>query len=346
MRLPLPGLATDRVLGIQGPTAEQFAVAIDPLPDDVPVMVGCDLPCEVIEARADPVAVVEVLLSVLEDVARAQLQAWLPAADTMTGTSDLERRTIRRLARETASEQPHFGPFLADLAEAALMGRPVAARWDPETRAGSLAGLLRSCYHRNAVVLVLRTARPLGAHAQRAVGTAAQWLADRGQVGVWVLGVGVVEPDRFPIVALPVPAGLDVLARDHVPAVPAVSFPVLAGRPHPGSAVEVNFEAALARCHWARGRTWNRTYQQHPLAPPMRVDLMWPHELVVVELDGPDHRGALKYADDRRRDNALTLAGYAVLRFTNDEVLDDLSLVLAMIERVLTARRHDERNPG
>jgi very-short-patch-repair endonuclease len=73
---------------------------------------------------------------------------------------------------------------------------------------------------------------------------------------------------------------------------------------------------------------------------------MWPAERVVVELDGPDHRGALKYADDRRRDNALTLGGYAVLRFLNDEVTADMSRVLAMIEELVVARRRDERTPG
>ena len=66
---------------------------------------------------------------------------------------------------------------------------------------------------------------------------------------------------------------------------------------------------------------------------------MWPEHRCAVELDGPDHRGALKYADDRRRDNTLVLDGYAVLRFTNDEVIDDVARVLATIERLLSDRK-------
>ena len=45
----------------------------------------------------------------------------------------------------------------------------------------------------------------------------------------------------------------------------------------------------------------------------------------MVEIDGSDHRGILKYAADRRRDNGLMLDGFAVLRFTNEEIVDDLT---------------------
>ena len=92
------------------------------------------------------------------------------------------------------------------------------------------------------------------------------------------------------------------------------------------------------------GRTWNQQYASDSLVPPIRVDLMWLDERCVVEIDGPDHRGSLKYAADRRRDNGLTLDGFAVLRFTNDEILDDPLRVLAVIEILLSQKRHDEGN--
>jgi very-short-patch-repair endonuclease len=68
---------------------------------------------------------------------------------------------------------------------------------------------------------------------------------------------------------------------------------------------------------------------------------MWPRLRCAVEIDGPDHCGLLKYADDRRRDNTLVRAGFAVLRFSNDEVTDDTFRVAAAIERLLTARRSE-----
>ena len=340
--LLLSTLPTDRVLRIEGPSVEQLAVALDPLPVDAPVVVTC----EVNAVPPEPAGLVEDLLAALEAVVRAQLRVWLPEADGFVDRSGLERRTIRRLARETGSTSVHFGPYLADLAEAALLGRPVRARFDPGVRARGLARLLRTCYDRDAVVLMLWTSHSLDRAARQAVGTAAQWLANTGQIGVWSLGDGLIDADRFPVVTLPVPAYLDQLAHLGESRAPSVEFPVLAGRPHPGSSVELGFESALAGCGWSRGRAWNQIFQPHSLAPPIRVDLMWPTERVVVELDGPDHRGALKYADDRRRDNSLTLGGFAVLRFANDEVADDVSRVLAMIEELLVARRRNERTPG
>jgi very-short-patch-repair endonuclease len=72
---------------------------------------------------------------------------------------------------------------------------------------------------------------------------------------------------------------------------------------------------------------------------------MWPRERCVVEIDGPDHRGVLKYADDRRRDNGLVLDGFAVLRFTNDEIDDDPARVVGTIERLLVEKRNGEGKP-
>ena len=89
---------------------------------------------------------------------------------------------------------------------------------------------------------------------------------------------------------------------------------------------------------------WNQEYASHSLAPPIRIDLMWPAERCVVEIDGSDHRGILKYAADRRRDNGLMLDGFAVLRFTNEEIVDDPHRVLAVIESLLVKKRHDEGN--
>jgi Protein of unknown function (DUF559) len=83
-------------------------------------------------------------------------------------------------------------------------------------------------------------------------------------------------------------------------------------------------EAALAACDWAVGRVWNQTFQPHILANLIRVDLLWADERCVVEVDGPDHCGILKFEADRRRDVHLQLEGFAVLRFTNDQILGDV----------------------
>jgi very-short-patch-repair endonuclease len=47
------------------------------------------------------------------------------------------------------------------------------------------------------------------------------------------------------------------------------------------------------------------------------VDFLWPAERVAVELDGRAFHDVVATAEaDRRRDNALALAGHLVLRFT------------------------------
>jgi very-short-patch-repair endonuclease len=112
------------------------------------------------------------------------------------------------------------------------------------------------------------------------------------------------------------------------------------GRPHPASRAEQRLEAALSANAWARGRAWNQPYRSGPLSTLIYVDLAWFAERVVVEVDGPEHRGMAHYESDRRRDNELGLHGFTVLRFTNDTVLGDVDAVVADIERCIETRRN------
>jgi hypothetical protein len=146
----------------------------------------------------------------------------------------------------------------------------------------------------------------------------------------WLESVAVSLPrDPFD---LPEPAGD---GRDRQ----VVAYPPLAGRPHPRSPAEMRLEAALAPRPWAAGRCWNRTLSVHPLVNPVQPDLVWDDARCVVEIDGDDHLDRYKYARDRIRDVDLQLAGYAVLRFTNAQVLADIEAVLAKLERFLAGRR-------
>ena len=109
--------------------------------------------------------------------------------------------------------------------------------------------------------------------------------------------------------------------------------------PRADSAAEMRLESALRRHDWAIGRTWNETYPSHALAMAIRLDLWWAAEKCVVEIDGPEHRGAVHYAADRQRDVLLQLDGHAVLRFTNAQVLGDTQNVVSQIERFIRGRR-------
>jgi very-short-patch-repair endonuclease len=70
----------------------------------------------------------------------------------------------------------------------------------------------------------------------------------------------------------------------------------------------------------------------------LRVDFHWPEVRLVVETDGlVYHRTPAEQAVDRKRDQALTAAGFICLRFTNAQVRLEPDLVIATL-RATTAR--------
>lgn len=149
----------------------------------------------------------------------------------------------------------------------------------------------------------------------------------------------VAERPRPPVLgSLPGSPHAPVAGNPHALDAGGSHAPV-AGSPHPASAAEHALEAALSGCAWAAGRAWNRTIQPGILANPVRVDLLWQDDWCIVELDGADHRDPAKFADDRARDVRLQIAGYAVLRFTDVQVLSDPQAVVRRIELFLQNRR-------
>ena len=70
------------------------------------------------------------------------------------------------------------------------------------------------------------------------------------------------------------------------------------------------------------------------------VDALWRHERVIVELDGfAFHKTRAQFEKDRRRDAKLTVAGYRVLRITQQRLQHEPEAVLADLRALLTAAR-------
>jgi hypothetical protein len=67
-----------------------------------------------------------------------------------------------------------------------------------------------------------------------------------------------------------------------------------------------------------------------------RVDFAWPSVRLIVEVDGfAFHADRARYRSDRRRLNALELAGWRVLRFSWEDVIGNPSYVISAVKTAL-----------
>lgn len=336
-------LPTARAVILRGFDAEAITLSLDPLPPNAPAIA-------VYYPHAEPVMskVVDAMLHELEHAAIELFPAWLPAALAVSGETDLAIAAIRLIAKEVASTSDHFGPFLSDLAECAMRRRANGlSRYATETRAIGLARILKASYDRPLAAILVSVPDGFPADCEQPLLAAAEWIAQHANVGVWLAGM-LRSPERLMSVTVHLPGYLASPATRgmpsmlQVPAGPVFLYPPIAGKPHPGSPAEQKLEAALLNKVWAEGRVWNQSYCSHPLVNPVRLDLWWRDERCVVEVDGPEHRGKWKFAEDHRRDVMLLGDGFAVLRFTNAQVLDELDVVLAAIEQFLQTRRKSQ----
>ena len=69
------------------------------------------------------------------------------------------------------------------------------------------------------------------------------------------------------------------------------------------------------------------------------VDFLWSAEKLIVEVDGyAFHSSARAFARDRRRDAALTVSGYRVLRLTWHDIVSEPEVTLATLVQALCVR--------
>ncbi|MEU4781317.1 DUF559 domain-containing protein [Micromonospora sp. NPDC023633] len=329
--------------------AELLHVGLDPVPVAAPVVVRYHVP--------DHSGFTDLLAAVLDELDHAALQMfprWLPGAERLDGAGALGAAAVRSLASRAAARSAHFGPFLADLAERALDGkdRRRRPRFPAEVRAAGLARVIADAYERDGCVLLVGLTDELTTDGERALVAAAEWLVRHGRFAVWLAGRGLRTVDRIRSVPVSLPSSLTELAVQvgRVPDTvreppPTLTFPPLSGVPRGDSVAEQALELALGPHEWARGRRWNHTYDWHPLGEIYRLDLFWPVEGLAVEVDGPEHRERIRFANDRRRDVRLQLLGLDVLRFTNEQVLSDVQAVVGMIRQLLDRRRRSGAHP-
>ena len=101
-----------------------------------------------------------------------------------------------------------------------------------------------------------------------------------------------------------------------------------------GSALESLFRVLLVLAGLAPAETQYAVRRAGRLLG--RVDFAWPALLLVVETDGfAFHADRATYRSDRRRTNALTLAGWRVLRFSWEDVVHEPERVVAEVTAAL-----------
>ncbi|MGX4652773.1 endonuclease domain-containing protein [Micromonospora sp. SCSIO 07396] len=324
----LAELPMDRVIELRGAqTNSVAATATGELPDVAAIVLRPS-------ATTTPTSFVRAALDELEDVAVALLPGWLPEAIDVPHADPYGLAAVRAAAVGRARDSAHFAPFLAHLATVALSGRRPVDPFPLEIRCPGLTRVVAEGFGRSRVSLLIEVPDDLDAAGERALVAGAEWLCHHGRVSVWLVGAVLRHEDRV------VCARLDRAENDRPRPVLPLPADVL-GRPHPGSRVEAVLEAALAAESWAVGRCWNRYHQPHPLSPPVCLDLLWPDERCVVEIDGPEHCRPDRFEADRQRDVQLQLDGYAVLRFTNARINHDVGAVVHQIGTLVRARRRD-----
>ena len=276
------------------------------------------------------------VIEALSEAVSGTYPAWLPEAEHLAGPGGAGLAAVRTICERVAGSTDVFGPFLLAAAEASLCGRPLGTTDFPQETVARQARklILRAYGYAHFVIMVELTGTWSTAQIEVAEANAL-WLTGPGELTVWLFGTPTAFLTRVPRSSLH-----DGMPTSDPPATPRPSYLTpLQGRPNALSRAEMRLEAHLARSPWATGRAWNQTWSSGVLANSIRVDLIWPREKCVVELDGPDHLDTDKYAADRVRDRALQRAGFMVLRYTNGEVLGDVARTLDELERFLEDRR-------
>ena len=97
----------------------------------------------------------------------------------------------------------------------------------------------------------------------------------------------------------------------------------------------------LLRDFRPRGARFRR---ETPIGPYI-ADFAWLSARVIVEVDGDSHETEQGRAHDLRRDAFLRSQGFEVLRFDNDQVVDNPSYVFITLEKALRQFLTAEEGP-
>ncbi|GJD62106.1 hypothetical protein MPEAHAMD_2255 [Methylobacterium frigidaeris] len=229
------------------------------------------------------------------------------------------------------------GPWLKAAATLAGAGRPPRFR---RAAPGLEFGQLLQAVDPGSVILVAEVDPASPAQAAPVI-EALEWCAGHGAACIFALATA--PPDASPYDRILY--GACEIGRASAPV--AERFIPSRSRAHPASVAERWVEAALAKDPELAGLfVCNEVVRLKGDGRQPRVDLLCREHRIVVELDGPEHQASPKFGHDRHRDYELLVAGYFVLRLTNEQVAQDLQFAVEKIRAVVRLRRPDPAPAG
>lgn len=69
-----------------------------------------------------------------------------------------------------------------------------------------------------------------------------------------------------------------------------------------------------------------------------KIDIALIDKKIAIEVDGPSHRANKIKISDKKRTEALNSLGWKVVRFTNQDIMSDLDLVIIKLNQFMTSR--------
>lgn len=105
----------------------------------------------------------------------------------------------------------------------------------------------------------------------------------------------------------------------------------------------------LAERRFRRGLSYVRANNSHfrrqVAIGPYIVDFACHGEKIVVEIDGDTHGQEIQRRRDQKRDRYLTSRGYRVLRFWNNDVIENLDACIERVQLAIDAKKEAPTSP-
>ena len=100
-------------------------------------------------------------------------------------------------------------------------------------------------------------------------------------------------------------------------------------------------QSSFERILWQELRRKNmfgvKFRRQHPLGKYI-ADFFCFEKKLIIELDGPFHEDKVRKIYDIRRQSELEKMGYKVIRFKNEEIINNFEKILTTIENLVTEK--------